>query len=1240
MSRMSSNMTYVTKWTCDICKVAEFDTFAEALKHEENCKITRPSVESTMLPVLSKNIGRSATQETENSTTQDTKMKTMWTCDFCDTARFNTFEEALKHEKKCKASKSTAAMNKVQPDSAKEKPKTSATEGAKLVTKWTCDVCGVATFDSFDEACKHEKQCTGGKKVAAKETCVPANDRKKGPSAQAAPMIIAQSATLPNSAPKPVANTASPPTMTFQYPPQHKQLSPPGQPIAATPYLSPAFPKQLSPSPTKTRMVSTANTTPILILEPLIRDSGDSKLFYSLSTYHVVILKLLDLFEIRRPIKTVTASNASHYHRIVGFRCNRCKCVYPGPWSISRFTFQMPRLVFSHLSSSCSKFDAALIDGLKKAAHTQFNGKVSLYDFGVAFFTENGLKDSKISTDSINGGLELTILDENKSWVFQKSTRRGEWMSSNHIVPKNPIVPIVPKQVCAKDTTAHRIAPKIPAQSQKIPTPKKTSNIGLSQTGGIPLISKEYNPKEPVVSAFLHLAMSQMELRPTFLEPNGVYYSLALHCKHCSSLCRPSSYEHWFKSVYSLTYSHLIKSCGSIPYKIRKKLTEYKIDKSKTTGGIGLRVFCEYLNGVHGLIDTAVAGGKGYSPGLGILQQRMTGSFSHQKVPKAKKHPLPKMSPLNAFDTKKPKIDHNNFMKPIATLSLPVLKRHIDEEGNHCYLPPDEGVPLISSQSSVMSAKLSRYIWLILDQLEFFDGEQLKSPPESISHKFVGIRCRNCSNDPKFRFFTKLTKLDSMSDDINMIARTHSTICPCTPRRTLQELTTTALKKNKNAVSLKEYCKHLSNIYGMKEFRGNSLSENAGTVLGVVWDHCQLLPTGYSGQPSDPSLTRKKVPVTVSTVPVHNLMIGHPKKTFAEPKEIIANASSQIIVSDYSYIFISQLEFAPVKRKMLLPYKTARQRSRQQGPMDGSSDLKSSSDTTNDISIAVRCKYCFTAKSSSTVQYCVNNVSNQFYTHFRKCAHFPPALLSKLEECKVYQAMQKSPMLMTLAEYIRKIMCEIYEMEDLEWNGVSGGVGFKNMEKTKTNYGVKIDNLQKNATGNANEEFENVGGFTLPLLLDGLVQPCTTGLLDGIAKTSSKTAKDGPTKLPSSTKMILAKETGNAETNETLKTVVKHLDAVVPMDATSSKDGPIYDTKMNNCKNANEVTMHNVGVGNGLVKATQSNIQGGHVVTNNGDNNNANPSILGNANSKTGSKESPKYSYDTLMKMMEEDIIV
>eukprot|EP00957_Ditylum_brightwellii_P203801 15336259-Ditylum_brightwellii.AAC.1 len=119
--------------------VAEFDTFAEALKHEENCKITRPSVESTMLPVLSKNIGRSATQETENSTTQDTKMKTMWTCDFCDTARFNTFEEALKHEKKCKASKSTAAMNKVQPDSAKEKPKTSATEGAKLVTKWTCD---------------------------------------------------------------------------------------------------------------------------------------------------------------------------------------------------------------------------------------------------------------------------------------------------------------------------------------------------------------------------------------------------------------------------------------------------------------------------------------------------------------------------------------------------------------------------------------------------------------------------------------------------------------------------------------------------------------------------------------------------------------------------------------------------------------------------------------------------------------------------------------------------------------------------------------------------------------------------------------------------------------------------------------------------------------------------------------------------------------------------------------------
>ena len=104
-------------WTCDVCLVAQFDTYKEASKHEQNCK---PPDRKKKKPNI------------------------VWNCDVCKIAQFDTFEEAQAHESQCKERQEN---NKTQQPQKQQR------------ISWTCDVCKVAEFEDFDEACRHEKEC-------------------------------------------------------------------------------------------------------------------------------------------------------------------------------------------------------------------------------------------------------------------------------------------------------------------------------------------------------------------------------------------------------------------------------------------------------------------------------------------------------------------------------------------------------------------------------------------------------------------------------------------------------------------------------------------------------------------------------------------------------------------------------------------------------------------------------------------------------------------------------------------------------------------------------------------------------------------------------------------------------------------------------------------------------------------------------------------------------------------------
>lgn len=986
----------VTKWTCDVCHIASFDTYEEAEEHENACKGPPPKDDMNRAEDNRSSVGRARRASASDSSN---------------------------------ASKGSVGADKIEGKSDESK-------GYDLVrvTKWTCDVCRVAAFDSYYEALEHEKGC---------------------------------------------------------------KRSPAGSSLPENPEW--------------------------MMLAPMVRGPKDSALYFNLATFNATLLKCVKLQECRMSTDT---HNQAAVQRIVTFRCDFCNKLQllpsitkwgPYNWTKATFSQEMPNLLHAHLTTECTAVPKEIIQNLSSAANTKHVGKMSLEKFCEKFFSENGMENAcDVSSGNQTDFNGMVVLDDSECQIDFMS-RRSQWMREKGMIIKQTAQSVVVEKnnvaqgkVMTKkvESTKRKGGTLVDAATNKLAAQ-------LSESGSISLINDQTANIANQLSPLLRLSMSQMELvglAASELPQNML--RMYLRCKHClSKTCLPP-YESWYKGLYNMTHSHLLNTCSHMPKNIR---TELKLEQKKggSRKGMGLRRYCEHLSKLFELKNAQMYS---TSNGVCIYDNRSAQSKKKRKsdtegvaatknpVGESNKHAQPDPMPASK---KRRKISKDSLPTSVGGVV------HVDEDGMPMYLPPMGGVPLISSQSMVQARKLSRYHQLLLDQIELFEFGAIKTA-EKKGTKFVGIRCQNCNSNPKSSFFQPLTTVQEWHKIIRQAAAPHLVNCSCTSLSVQQDLI--KLKGKGGKLSLKEYCEHLTTLYAMKNSEG---SETAAE--GVVWGNCSPIPVGYGGRPCDPSSRPENICSTtdsksVSSAPRHNLMLPQSQDAVGSAvsplnvKETEVCKPSPMVLSDYNFLLASQLQFVPVQRRISQSHLNSkpltmsmRQRTRQDSQSPPPSGVSPSTVDSTDVPacslsgrvVGIRCKHCLMTKPISSIQGCANNNVYQFYAHFSKCPKFPTKLMDKIDECKQYQAMQRTPTIMGMPEYCRKVMVDVYNMEDLEWNGVSGGVGF--CSNNDSAEGGKVSSLP--VAGGRKVDANSV---VLPVIADGIVEPATMGL--DVSRASEPTA--------------------------------------------------------------------------------------------------------------------------------------
>merc|ERR1719469_1418778 len=109
----SNNRQMPLQWVCEHCERAVFDTYREACDHEKVCPdapqqkdaLSDRGGNSKELASNNNNVNKIADNIKSNTCIDKTSKpegdKIQWVCEFCETAVFDTYQEACAHESNC-----------------------------------------------------------------------------------------------------------------------------------------------------------------------------------------------------------------------------------------------------------------------------------------------------------------------------------------------------------------------------------------------------------------------------------------------------------------------------------------------------------------------------------------------------------------------------------------------------------------------------------------------------------------------------------------------------------------------------------------------------------------------------------------------------------------------------------------------------------------------------------------------------------------------------------------------------------------------------------------------------------------------------------------------------------------------------------------------------------------------------------------------------------------------------------
>lgn len=585
----------------------------------------------------------------------------------------------------------------------------------------------------------------------------------------------------------------------------------------------------------------------------------------------------------------------------------------------------------------------------------------------------------------------------------------------------------------------------------------------------VPLISDITSNENLRLSPFNMLAMAQIDLvLKQGLEGTGVKYEP--RCRHCGATSKVNTLETLYKGIYSMTYSHLLKSCPHIPGSVRESLQKRQQNKKASSvsndgRSLGLRQFCIVLIEKLGLVQSK-------SVSSGSEERKVIGRKGEEKKSHTKRTSELGPSIVIAKKSKPP----NSGSKATGIQAAHVFTFE-DEDGVKTILPPFDGVPLSSSFVSKLSTytKLSTYEQFIVSQLELVEDRGCNK-----SYRPLLIRCQNCKFHPTLSVSKPLRSVEGWHKAVEDMGE-HVVSCTFLSRP-FRESIIQARTTGKGSGSLESFCSYLAGFLAIQE------SPAPGSDSGVVWGECPPMKPGYLS----PTVYPEKLKSKLAPQKQHNAPPGSTK--------LVVDTSAPLTISDYAYLLTAQLQLVPVDRKVpvssLGSYDsslTLRQRSRRRN----TSPLPSGRNTPTDLredtplscnAIGLRCKHCCLTRPVTNVTELARSVPHQFYNHFKKCHLFPAAVMEKLDEVKLLQGVQKSQFVTSLPDYCRQVI-GLYGLVDLEWNGVSC-VAFRGDEPEikKMLRGDEMVQLMKSRGANEKQGQEP---FVLPLLVRKYANPVT-----------------------------------------------------------------------------------------------------------------------------------------------------
>lgn len=856
----------MTKWTCDVCKKAIFDTFEEAEAHEKICK----GPDYVEAPT--------AITDSEGKT-----YTTVWTCDVCRMQEFSTYEEAVDHEAKCSFV-------------------TSFVPGSMGKKCFVCDVCQLAYFNDYKTACIHEETCSGK--------------------------------------------------------PQHMEQ------------MVPEFPNVLDIiDVTKSKKVPLRGR-PLLDISPMVQEVHSTyKSFQSLPEhppYAKKIIMTLDCIEKPHP-----GVNKDKYYRLVNFRCHYCKFTNVKKiWNTSSVATDLVYDQGSHLLS-CPKCPQAIKNFLKSYPPKSFESAQAkaFSSFVDNFCLENKLENSTLELHRKKGrfdylSLELPPSDDvaptnsssSKPETTQTQAKDMRTLpqcqpvpksraklppppsSPPQTIPKTPNTPKTPKNdvividspslspstPAPRASTGFEMSPitngskeqqssnnpikktiqplplqrppslQRPIQAPSPPQPPRTVQSPEQQQQQHPVAFKPAPSKTPIdytlwaqdkskamsqssfrlgdfaqikelqdkLSPFNSLAVSQLHFRVLSEEkaqtpsPKG-FRRLQLRCNHCGAASNLHNLDVWYKTIYAVSYSHFCKTCKYIPTHTRQALITHQHNAKKKGDNkplnVGLKQFCKVVANFYNLVELPGES----NPPIGVL-------YNGPSTPstQSKKHRKRNSASTYIEETIK---RHKSGMYMPCQRNLP----HYGDDGSLAYLLPTDSVPIISSLVKDKALKLNYHYRTVLDNFEFCnEGNKLPGRGQTLA-----LRCQNCKYSKEDPFIISLEAVEGWSSAI-FTCRNHLEKCKCIPVKNRKDIVKSKAKcspTEHQPLTVNEFCDFITDVYGLK----NEISGKDGSVIGVIWGEAKYILAPYSSIPNGikPRLESKRSNVSQPVTPTHNLML-------------------------------------------------------------------------------------------------------------------------------------------------------------------------------------------------------------------------------------------------------------------------------------------------------------------------------------------------------------------------------